>query len=393
MAFPKHLCPTSPHPMGLEITHARGSILYTQDGKAYLDFISGIGVANIGHTHPAVVAAIQAQAERHLHVMVYGEYLQASQTALAEKLSAVLPAPLSCVYFTNSGTEATEGALKLAKKFTRRRRLVSFDGSFHGDTHGACSVTGREMYRTPFEPLLPDVTFLPFNQVEALREIDESVAAVIAEPIQGEGGMRVPDAAFLPALRARCRAVGALLILDEAQTGFGRTGRLFAMSHWDVVPDIITLAKALGGGMPLGAFVASPRLMETLSHDPPLSHVTTFGGHPVCCAAGLASLNVILKTRLSTRAARMGARLMSALRAIAQTTPAIVEIRGLGMMIGLELADAKQAERLVKRARARGLILGWTLHSDRTIRIAPPLTLSNAEMDQGIDTIHAALKR
>jgi acetylornithine/succinyldiaminopimelate/putrescine aminotransferase len=386
-----HLCQTSPYPIGIEVDHAEGSYLYAKDGRAYLDFISGIGVANIGHTHPAVVEAVRAQAGQYLHVMVYGEYVQAPQVLLADKLTSLLPRSLSVVYFTNSGTEANEGALKLAKKFTGRRKLVSFEGSFHGDTHGACSITGRKIYRTPFEPLLPGVTFLPFNRVETLRKIDASVAAVITEPIQGEGGIRVPDAGFLQALRARCSEVGALLIFDEVQTGLGRTGKRFAMEHWKVVPDILTLAKALGGGMPLGAFIASASIMKCLARDPPLSHVTTFGGHPVSCAAGLAGLRVLLDADLPTRAAWLGGQLQDALKDLARQTDAIVEVRGKGMMIGLEMRDARRTARLVKRAREAGLILGWTLHSDCVIRITPPLTLSEAEMARGIAIIREAL--
>jgi acetylornithine/succinyldiaminopimelate/putrescine aminotransferase len=390
--FFAHLCQTSPDPIGLEIDRAAGSYLYTKDGKAYLDFISGIGVANIGHTNRAVVKAIQEQAEKYLHVMVYGEYIQAPQVDLAAKLASVLPPPLSQVYFTNSGTEANEGALKLAKKSTGRKRLVSFEGSFHGDTHGACSVTGREIYRKPFEPLLPGVAFLPFNDIGKLDQIDDSVAAVITEPIQGEGGMRVPHDDFLPALRARCSEVGALLIFDEVQTGFGRTGKLFAMEHWNVVPDIVTLAKSMGGGMPLGAFISSPEIMKTLSSNPPLSHVTTFGGHPVSCAAGLASLNFILENDLPKRAEATGAKIQAALGKIAEQTKAIRAVRGKGMMIGLELSDAQTTGRFVKNAFTAGLILGWTLHTNNVVRIAPPLTLSEEEMTKGLEIIERSIR-
>lgn len=390
-AFLTYLCQTSPDPVGLEIDRAAGSYLYTKDRKAYLDFISGIGVANIGHTNPAVVKAIQAQAEKYLHVMVYGEYVQTPQVDLAAKLASVLPGPLSQVYFTNSGTEANEGALKLAKKSTGRKRLISFEGSFHGDTHGACSVTGREIYRKPFEPLLPGVTFLPFNDIGKLDQIDDSVAAVITEPIQGEGGMRVPHDDFLPALRVRCSEVGALLIFDEVQTAFGRTGKLFAMTHWNVVPDIVTLAKSMGGGMPLGAFISRPEIMKTLSIDPPLSHVTTFGGHPVSCAAGLASLNFILENDLPNRAERTGEKIQMALRKMMEKKKTIRAVRGKGMMIGLELSDAEATARFVKEAFNAGLILGWTLHTNNVVRIAPPLTLSEEEMEKGLEIIKKAL--
>ncbi|MCG3116913.1 MAG: aspartate aminotransferase family protein [Candidatus Manganitrophus sp. SA1] len=391
--FRRYVCQTSPHPIGLEIDHASGSYLYTTDGKAYLDFISGIGVANIGHTNRAVVKAIKTQAEKYLHVMVYGEYIQSPQVELATRLAQCLPKNLSQVYFTNSGTEANEGALKLAKKWTGRKRLISFEGSFHGDSHGACSVTGREIYRRPFEPLLPGVAFLPFNDLDALKQIDDSVAAVITEPIQGEGGMRIPDDRFLPALRARCTEAGALLIFDEVQTGFGRTGKLFAMEHSETVPDILTVAKSMGGGMPLGAFISRPAIMKTLSVDPPLSHVTTFGGHPVCCAAGLASLNFILEKNLPGRAEMMGEKLQAALRKLSRECDTIRAVRGKGLMIGLELVDPKQTARFVQRCLKAGLILGWTLHTNTVVRIAPPLTLSEKELREGLRIIEKALRQ
>lgn len=389
--FLKYVCQTSPYPMGLEIDKAKGACLYTVDGKEYLDFISGIGVANTGFTHPAVVKAIQHQVEKYLHVMVYGEHVLAPQVDLAKKLISLLPDGLEQVYFTNSGTEANEGALKLAKKFTGRRKLISFEGSFHGDSQGACSVTGREIYRKPFEPLLPGVSFLPFNEIGRFYEIDNTVAAVITEPIQGEGGMRVPDARFLKALRARCDEVGALLIFDEVQTGFGRTGKLFAMEHWNIVPDILTLAKGMGGGMPLGAFVASREMMATLSENPPLSHVTTFGGHPVSCAAGLASLQVILEESLMKKAEVDGGWLRDQLQNLARKQRGIREVRGKGLMMGLELENARLARHLVNGAFARGLILGWTLHTETVIRIMPPLNILHTELKCGLAVIEAVL--
>ncbi|HET6371223.1 MAG TPA: aspartate aminotransferase family protein, partial [Nitrospiria bacterium] len=343
-AFFKHVAQTSPRPIGLEVDRASGSYVYTVDGKRYLDFISGICVANVGHSHPDVVRAVVDQAQKHLHVMVYGEYIQAPQTRLAARLAGLLPESLSVVYLTNSGTEANEGALKVAKKFTGRKKLISFEGSFHGDSQGACSVTGREIYRKPFEPLLPDVSFLPFDRIDPLRRIDERTAAVIVEPIQGEGGIRIPSRVFLSTLRRRCSSVGALLIFDEVQTGFGRTGRLFAFEHFGVVPDILTLAKGMGGGMPLGAFVSRPEVMKALSEKPPLSHVTTFGGHPVSCAAGLASLELIVGERLAERGGVLGERIQERLRKIGGKSGLIKEVRGKGMMIGLEIADGAATE-------------------------------------------------
>lgn len=390
--FLDFICQTSPHPVGLEIERALGATLYTTDGKSYLDFISGIGVANIGFTHPAVVEAVKTQVEKYTHVMVYGEYVQTPQVALAKKLISLLPDVFEQVYFTNSGTEANEGALKLAKKYTGRKKLISFENSFHGDSQGSCAVTGREIYRKPFEPLLPGVSFLPFNDIPALDAITEDIAAVITEPIQGEGGMRIPDVDFLVKLRARCDETGTLLIFDEVQTGFARTGKLFAMAHFGVTPDIVTLAKSMGGGMPLGGFVSSKKIMATFSTNPPLSHVTTFGGHPVSCAAGLASLEVILKEGLVEKAERDGQYIKNCLRDLAKQNIGIRDVRGLGLMIGLEVEDAKTAERCVRRSFDRGVILGWTLHSDIVIRIMPPLILSKAEIDRGLKAIADALK-
>ena len=298
--FLRFVCQTSPEPMGVEVAHAHGCIVVDTHGREYLDLLSGIGVASIGHAHPAVIKAVQDQAARYLHTMVYGEYIQQPQVELARRVAELTPDPLSVTYFTNSGTEAVEGALKTARKYTGRSRFVSFLGSFHGDTLGSVSVGGNPVYRTPFEPLVPGVSFLPFNDPEALAAIDETVAAVIIEPIQGEGGVQIPDDTFLPALRQRCSAVGTLLIFDEVITGFGRTGKVFACEHWQVTPDMMLLAKALGGGMPLGAFVSTPEIMATLSTAPPLAHVTTFGGHPVCCAAGLAALDVFSFKKISS---------------------------------------------------------------------------------------------
>jgi acetylornithine/succinyldiaminopimelate/putrescine aminotransferase len=396
--FLKYVCQTSNDPISLQLDHAHGSYLYTKDKKGhralrkYLDFISGIAVASIGHTHPAVVKAICKQAEQYLHVMVYGEYIQEPQVLLAAKLASLLPDSLSSVYFTNSGTEAVEGALKLAKKFTGRLRLIGFENSYHGDTHGSLSVTGRDIYRKPFYPLLPDVAFLPFNVTKSLMKIDQTVAAVITEPIQGEGGMILPDKRFLQALRARCREVGALLILDEAQTGLGRTGKNFAFEHFKMVPDILVLAKSLGGGMPLGAFISSHKIMKTLSTNPPLSHVTTFGGHPVCCAAGLASLNIVLKKNLVQRAEAMGKKIQIALKLLAHQYPVIREVRGLGLMIGLEFKEAKPCMQFVKKVREYGLLLGWTLHTNRVVRIAPPFTLSDKELNEGLGIMKRVLE-
>jgi acetylornithine/succinyldiaminopimelate/putrescine aminotransferase len=390
--FFRFVCQTSPEPLGIEVERAHGCVVVDKSGKEYLDLLAGIGVASLGHTHPAVVQAVKNQAERYLHAMVYGEYIQVPQVRLARRLAEVVPAPLSVTYFTNSGTEAVEGALKTARKYTGRSRFISFTGSFHGDTFGSLSVGGNPLYRAPFEPLLPTVTFLPFNDLDALVHIDETVAAVIIEPIQGEGGVRIPDREFLPALRQRCNAVGALLIFDEVITGFGRTGKLFACEHWQVAPDILVLAKALGGGMPLGAFISTPEIMATLSTDPPLAHVTTFGGHPVCCAAGLASLAVILQEKLPQRAQVKGEEFLQKLQSLLGIG-GFCGVRGRGLLIGMDFSTPEATRRFTQNCFAAGVILGWTLHQDTVIRLAPPLVISSAEIDQAVAIMRDTLCR
>jgi acetylornithine/N-succinyldiaminopimelate aminotransferase len=390
--FFRHLCQTSADPMGLVVERARGSTVTDSRGRTYLDFISGIGVASVGHMHPGVVRAIRDQAERYLHVMVYGEYIQAPQVRLAAALARVLPRNLSVTYFTNSGTEANEGALKVAKKLTRRKKLVAFNGSFHGDTQGSLSVTGRRVYRNAFLPLLPQVTFLPFNDKKALAGIDRKTAAVITEPIQSEGGVNVPSDDFLPAVRKRCDETGAVLIFDEVMTGLGRTGKLFAFQHWGITPDILVLAKSLGGGMPLGAFISRPEVLKTLSEDPPLSHVTTFGGHPVCCAAGLAALEATLAGRLHHKANQKGRYLMQRLNQM-KKMGGIREVRGMGLLIGLELISADLTRRFALACRDSGLVLGWTLHSESVVRLAPPLVITESEIEKGLGIMKTSLQK
>jgi acetylornithine/succinyldiaminopimelate/putrescine aminotransferase len=387
--FRRYLCQTSAAPLGIVVERARGVRVWDVAGREYLDLLSGIGVANVGHCNPEVIAAVEKQAARYLHVMVYGEMVQAPQVALAKRLAEVVPGDLSVTYFTNSGAEAIEGALKLARKHTGRSGFVAFEGSFHGDTLGALSVGGNPTYRRPFEPLLAGVRFLPFDDVRALAQIDASVAAVIVEPVQGEGGVRIPRDEFLPALRRRCDAVGALLIFDEVITGLGRTGCWFAAEHWGVCPDVLVLAKALGGGLPLGAFIGRPDLMATLSHDPPLAHVTTFGGHPLSCAAGLAALDYAARERLPERAVQLGTLWRERLTAL--TGPALHAVRGRGLLIGMEFASAELTQAFCGRALGRGLILNWTLHRDTVVRLAPPLVLSDADSEAALERIAAAL--
>ncbi len=389
--------------MGVVVERAEGCWIYSKGGRRYLDFISGIAVTNIGHRHPDVVKAIQEQAERYLHAMVYGEFVQDVQVLLAEELVTIVQDAYKRAggqvkgrelqyYPTNSGTEANEGALKLARKFTGRKKFVAFQNSFHGDTMGSLSVTGREVYRQPFQPLLADIEFLPFGDVNSLERIDEKVAAVICEPIQGEAGIIVPPEDFLPALRKRCDETGALLILDEVQTGFGRTGKWFAFEHWNIGPDILTVGKALGGGMPLSGFLARQEVMRAFSENPPLCHVTTFGGHPVNCAAALAALKVMERENLPQRAAIIGDKLKGKLQQLAEKFPQILEVRGKGLMLGMELARKEMTQYFVRGCLERGLILGGTLHTEKVVRIAPPLIISDGEVDWAVSVMEDAMK-
>lgn len=388
--FRRHVAQTSASPMGIEIARARGSVVVDRSGRRYLDLLAGMGVANLGHCHPQVVAAVRRQATRYLHAMVYGEFVEEPQVRLAARLAELLPPQLSTVYFTNSGAEAVEGALKLARKWTGRRRIVAFEGAFHGDTLGALSVGGNPVYREPFGPLLPEVQWLPWNDPSGLAAIDRFVAAAIVEPVQAEAGVRVPSPEFLRRLRWRCSEVGALLIFDEVVTGFGRTGRLFAFEQFKTVPDILVLAKALGGGMPLGAFVSSRKILAVLSRDPPLGHVTTFGGHPVCCAAGLAALEVLLRDRLWERAERLGESFRADLAGL-PWGGRLREVRGIGLLVGIELDDPGWTARFARDCLRRGLLLNWTLHSDRVIRLAPPLTISERELSRAVRIMERAI--
>lgn len=385
-AFYNHIAQTSDAPIGLEIDHAKGVYLYTKDGQRITDFISGIAVSSLGHAHPEVVKAVQEQAAKHMHVMVYGEFIQKPQTDLAALLASQLPPELSRIYFVNSGTEANEGALKLAKKYTGRTKMIAFKNSYHGDTHGSLSVTGRDVYRDPYLPLLPDVHFLTFNSFSGLEAIDSDTACVIMEPIQGEGGIIKSDPNWLRAVRNRCTEVGALLIFDEIQSGFGRTGQLFAFQHYGVQPDILCMAKAMGGGMPLGGFASSDEIFEVFKYDPPLNHVTTFGGHPVSCAASHAALKVLLDQNLISRAGDIEREVRSAL----DVAP-VKEVRGIGAMLGIQLYSFDQTREVVERCFNRGILLGWTLHSNTLIRIAPPLIISEAELNETLHVIREVI--
>lgn len=388
--FLTYLCQTSPGPLGLEIDRAQGIYLFTREGRRYMDFISGIGVANIGHGHPKVLAAIQTQMQKHLHVMVYGEYVQESQVKFGRRLAELAPVQDGVVFFCNSGAEAIEGALKTARKYSGRKKYIAFAGGYHGDTYGALSAMSSSYYRRPFEPLLENVEFIPFDDHSVLKKIDEQTAAVLFEPVQGEAGVRIPTTEFLPALRQRCDETGALMIADEVMTGFGRTGKLFACEHWQIQPDIICLAKALGGGLPLGAFIGRREMMQTLSHDPPLAHVTTFGGHPLSCAAGLAALEVLLEEKMIEASAQNGARFLNELRRAAQDNESIKEVRGLGSFFAIEFNSEEATQRFVKTCRAQGLIIGWTLHRATVVRAAPPLCMNDQEVEEALAILCAA---
>ena len=389
--FRRHVAQTSDAPRALDVQRASGARVFTADGRGYVDMLAGIGVAAIGHAHPEVARAVARQAERYTHVMVYGEDVLEPQVALATRLASLLPPSLCVTYFTNSGAEAIEGALKLVRKATRRTRVLAFEGAFHGDTTGALALGGNPFYREPFRPLVEGIEHIAWDDDEALARIDDSVAAVFAEPVQAEAGVRVPRPDFLPRLAARCREVGALLVLDEVVTAFGRTGKWFAFEHWPgATPDVLVLAKSLGGGLPLGAFVASAELMGVLAHDPPLGHVTTFGGNPVCCAASLASLDVLARERLPEHAAERGVALLERLRGLIGRG-GLLEVRGLGMLLGLEFADAAATQRFVAGCFARGVLLGWTLHHDRVVRLAPPLNIPEEDLADALRAMTAAL--
>lgn len=386
--FKSSVAQTSDAPLGLEIDSAEGIYLHTVQGQRFIDFISGIAVSSLGHRHPAVVKAIKDQVDRHLHVMVYGEFIQKPQLEFAELLTAQLPEHLEQVYFVNSGTEANEGALKLAKKYTGRSKLVAFRNSYHGDTHGSLSVTGRDVYRDPYLPLLPDVHFLDFNDFDGLDTIDETTAAVILEPIQGEGGIIPSEWKWLAQLRNRCNEVGALLIYDEIQSGFGRTGKLFAFQHYNICPDILCVAKAMAGGMPMGAFISSQKIFETFMYNPPLNHVTTFGGHPVSCAAAYATLTELLQGDYLERAGVIEEQTKKVLQG-----DGIIEVRGVGAMLGLQLESRALTQAVVEDCFDQGILLGWTLHSNTLVRLAPPLIISDEDLDHVLDTILKSIKK
>ena len=380
------LAHTNVHPYRIDVASAQGCLLTDQSGKTYLDFISGISVSNIGHCHPHVVNAIKSQVDKYMHVMVFGEFHQGPQVALAEKLNDILPEALNTTYFVNSGTEANEAALKLAKRFTGRSKIISFKGAYHGNTHGSMSVSHNEFKKFQFRPLLPDVHFIDFNNESEFSKIDKRTACVIVEPIQGDAGVRIPNSNYLKHLKKRCEEVGALLIFDEIQTGFGRTGKMFAFEHFNVTPDILTIAKGFGGGMPIGAFISSKEIMNHLTFNPPLGHITTFGGHPVCCSAALANIEVLESDDLIEKVEKKGQLIESLL-----CHPSIVEIRRKGLFFAIEMKDAEVVSSIVLKCKEMGLLSFWFLSNPNSFRIAPPLIVTNEEIEKACEIIMKAI--
>ncbi len=377
--FLAHVGQTSPSPMLVPVARAEGVFFYTPDGRRFYDLVSGVSVNNVGHANLAVIEAVQRQAADYMHVMVYGELVERPQVRYAARIAELLPAPLECVYFVNSGAEAVEVALKLAKRFTGRTELISMRRAYHGSTHGAMSMMGApegEEWKGAFRPLLPDTRAIEFNDFRALATITRRTAAVLVEPVQGEGGVRLPAPGWLEALRDRCTQVGALLIFDEIQTGMGRCGTMFAMQKYGVTPDIVCLAKAFGGGMPLGGVVSSHRVMDTLQTDPVLGHITTFGGHPVCCAAGLAALEYTLDHHLVDDVERKGMRYEELLR----DHPRVREIRRSGLLMAVELGRSDYLYKIMELFAQSGIMSDWFLFCDTAFRISPPLTISDAEI-------------
>ena len=373
--FLMHLGQTSMAPMMLEIVRAEGIYMYGPDGKKYIDLISGVSVSNTGHCHPKVVEAVKNQVDLYMHLMVYGEFIQSPQVKYAERLTSIIPPVLNSCYFVNSGSEAVEGALKLAKRYTGRSRIISFKNSYHGSTHGALSIQGSELYRNAFRPLLPDTFQVGFNDEKSLDSIDSKTACVIVEPVQGEAGIIYPENDFLLKIRNRCNATGTLLIFDEIQTGFGRLGQMFAIDRFGVVPDILLLAKALGGGMPLGAFISSREIMSSFVSNPSLGHITTFGGHPVCCAAGLAALNVIIEERLTESCNSKSALFKKGLM-----HPLVTDVRGEGLLLAVQLINPAYIQYVINHAPDFGLILDYFLFCNNAFRLAPPLIINEDEI-------------
>jgi acetylornithine/succinyldiaminopimelate/putrescine aminotransferase len=380
--FLQHLAQTSPKPIGVEVARAEGIYIHDTEGKAYIDLIAGFSVCNIGHSHPKVIAAIEQQIKQYMHVIVYGEFIQSPQVQYAKALLDLLPENLQSIYFTNSGAEAAEGAMKLAKRVTKRTRIIAFDGAYHGSTQGALSVMGDEYFRNAYRPLLPDVLHLRYNNMEDIELIDHHVACVLVEPVQAETGITAASVVWLKALRTKCDALCILLIFDEIQSGFGRTGSLFAFEQFGVVPDILLTGKALGAGLPLGAFISSPAMMGTLTYDPVLGHITTFGGNPVACAAGKAGLEVLLDSGWMDEVKAKETYLAEALK-----HPAIINQQHKGLWMSLQFATPEITKKIAANCVTNGVITDWFLFAEDRIRIAPPLSITMDELKIAVQKI------
>ena len=368
--FYSHIAQTSPEPMDLHIEKAEGVYLIDSDGNKYVDLISGISVSNVGHCNPRVVTAIQKQSEKYMHLMVYGEYVQTPQNKLAEAICKRLPKTLNNVYFVNSGSEAIEGALKLAKRYTKRTEIISCENAYHGSSHGALSIMGNEDFKNNFRPLLPQTRLIKYNHFEDIQHITKNTAAIVIEAFQAEAGIIIPEKGYLQAVRKKCNEVGALMIIDEIQTGFGRTGKLFGFEQHGITPDMITLAKGMGGGMPIGAFVSKKEIMQTLTHNPVLGHITTFGGNAVSCAASLACLQEIEENKLTDNVKTISPIFLKHLK-----HPEIIETRGIGFFLCIEFKNQGFNFGVIKRCVQKGVITDWFLFNDKCLRISPPLNL------------------
>lgn len=385
--FLDHLAQTTDFPLMIEIEKAEGIYMYGPNGERYVDLISGIGVSNVGHRHPKVLEAIQHQLDKYLHLMVYGEYVQTPQTALAKALTDTLPDPLEQVYLVNSGSEAVEGALKLAKRYTGRNKILSCINAYHGSSHGALSVCGNEEFKRAYRPLLPEVYHIPFGKVDALEEITEEVACIIVETVQGEAGIRIAEDAYMKALRKRCDETGTLLILDEIQAGFGRTGTFWAFEQYDIQPDIVVCAKGMGGGMPIGAFISSQEIMASLKNNPILGHITTFGGHPVSAAASLATIQILHEEKLIEEVEAKANYFKERLQ-----HPAIKEIRNKGLMMAVAFESFEVLKPIIDRAIELGVVTDWFLYCDNAMRIAPPLVITYEQIDEACNIILQAIQ-
>ena len=384
--FFKYQAQTTPYAAGFEVEKAEGSYIYGKDGRAYLDFVAGVSANTLGHSHPKMVNAIKEQADKYLHVMVYGEYAQEKPVELCKLLAEATLEPLEVTYLVNSGAEAIDGALKLAKRYTGREEIISMKNSYHGNTHGALSVSGNEFHKREFRPLLPMISFIEFNNEEEFSKITEKTACVIAETIQGAAGFLTPSQNYFKNLKKRCEEVGALLILDEIQPGFGRTGKLFSFEHYDMVPDILVMGKGMGGGVPVGAFMSSAEIMKSLQHSPKLGHITTFGGNPLIAAASFATLKEVLESSLMNEVEEKEKLFRELL-----VHPKIKKVNGRGLMLAVELESPEYTLDVAKRCMEKGLIVFWQLYRNEFMRISPPLTISKEEIKKGCEIILEAL--